>query len=94
MNIKEKIIKTLEGDSKEEIEEAMLVSFGFVWVTDIGTHADGGLLITQGLEKEYRDWQLWVDWKKKRILLYDTEKDYSERDIIPLKIPEDYVLLV
>lgn len=75
MNIKEKIVKTLEGESKEDIEEDMLESFGFVWVTDIGTHADGGLLIVQGLDEEYKDWELWVDWKKKRILLYNTKAD-------------------
>ena len=74
MNTKDKIIKTLEGESKEDIEEDMLESFGFVWVTDIGTHADGGLLIEQGLG-EYKNWELWVDWKKKRILLYNTEAD-------------------
>jgi len=75
MNIKEKVIKALEGETKEDIEKDMLESFGFVWITDIGTHADGSLLIVQGLDEEYKDWELWVDWKKKRILLYNKEMD-------------------
>jgi hypothetical protein len=75
MNKKDLIVKELSGEDKEEIEKDMLESFGFVWITDIGQHADGSLLIVEGLEEEYKDWELWVDWKKKRILLYNEESD-------------------
>lgn len=63
----EKIIKKIEGESKRDIERDILESFGFVWITNVGRHADGGLLISSDLDEYFTDAELWVDWDKKRI---------------------------
>jgi hypothetical protein len=76
MKKSEKILKSIEGESKEEIEKDLLESFGFIWITDIGTHGDGSLLIEQGLD-EYKDYELWVDWETKRICLYSPAEDLN-----------------
>lgn len=73
----EKIIKRLEGESRHDIERDMLESFGFVWITNIGQHADGDLLISSGLDGDLVQGELWIDWVNKRICVYKEGYDLT-----------------
>jgi hypothetical protein len=77
MKKNEKIIKKLEGESDDEIADAMLSSFGFEYITDFGVRPDGSLLIEEALDRDYSAGALWVDWKNKRVCFYTDGVDLT-----------------
>jgi len=71
MKPQDKIIKALEGKSEEEIEKELLKKFGFVKIAEFMTRADGSIIVDNGLGDTYDiEFELWVDYKNKRVLLY------------------------
>jgi len=74
--IKEQIIKKLEGESEEDIEKEILDSFGFGYVSDIGSRHDGSVIIEVGLEDiGGKECELWVDYVGERTLIYNFGND-------------------
>lgn len=68
---KERIIKALEGKDKIETEKELLEEFGFIYISDFMVRADGTICVDIGIGDTYEiDFELWIDYKNKRALLY------------------------
>jgi hypothetical protein len=69
---KERILGKIEDKSEEEIDKEMLGKFGFVYISDFMTRADGSIVADKGLGGTYDDvdCELWVDFKNRRVVLY------------------------
>jgi len=76
--MKEKILKALEDKSEEEIQKELLEEFGFLKITEFMTRSDGSLVADMGLSGTYDiECELWIDYKKKRALLYSYGYDLN-----------------
>lgn len=68
---KEKILGKLNGDSEEDIEKDVLDSFGFRYISSIGSRNDGSIIVDAVItEREGKDCELWIDYVGERTLIY------------------------
>lgn len=77
---KQKIIRAIEGEDKEEIEKELLDSFGFNYISSFAVRPDGTILVNVGIEKEWLEFELWIDYKNKRVLIYKESGDFEFLD--------------
>ncbi len=62
----------------ENEEKDILFKMGFEYICDFMVRPDGTLCADAGISGTYEiDWELWIDYKKKRVVLYNPKNDLN-----------------